>query len=81
MHHIIISMHVCLCTCFVLHRTLKKAWLSVKAELRHRSEAHSKFANEVSSSTCVRVYVHFSTARLICGNCMHVHVHACIFIT
>ena len=29
--------------------TLGKAWQSVKAELRHRSEAHSKFVEEVST--------------------------------
>lgn len=28
--------------------TLGKAWQSLKAELRYRSEAHSKFAEEVS---------------------------------
>lgn len=28
--------------------TLGKAWQSVKAELRYRSESHSKFAEQVS---------------------------------
>ena len=30
-------------------RTLLKAWLSLKTELRYRSEAHSKFASKVNS--------------------------------
>lgn len=31
-------------------RTLGKAWQSLKAELRHRSEAHTKFAEKVCTS-------------------------------
>ena len=37
---------LCLCAAS-LYRTIGKAWQSLKAELRHRSEAHSKFAEKV----------------------------------
>lgn len=38
--------------------TLSKAWQSVKAELRYRSEAHSKFAEEVELIKDCCIVVH-----------------------
>ena len=39
-----VSLHTsCIC------RSVGRAWQSLKAELRYRSEAHSKFAKEVCS--------------------------------